>query len=59
MDEGRDNAACNEVADFELARALDVASGVPDPEVPCVTVADLGILRSVTRDEDGRYRGQG
>jgi hypothetical protein len=31
-----------------------VASGVPDPEVPCVTVADLGILRSVTRDEDGR-----
>ncbi len=23
------------------------ASAVPDPEVPCVTVADLGILRSV------------
>jgi ring-1,2-phenylacetyl-CoA epoxidase subunit PaaD len=51
MGEGRDNAARNEVADFELARALDVASGVPDPEVPCVTVADLGILRSVGRDE--------
>lgn len=42
------------VADFELARALEVASGVPDPEVPCVTVADLGILRSVSRDDSGR-----
>lgn len=42
------------VTDFELARALEVASAVPDPEVPCVTVADLGILRSVSRDEVGR-----
>ncbi len=33
--------------DFEQARALSVASAVLDPEVPCVTVADLGILRSV------------
>ena len=41
------------VTDFELARAYDAASAVPDPEVPCVTVADLGILRSVTRDADG------
>ncbi|MEM5472223.1 1,2-phenylacetyl-CoA epoxidase subunit PaaD [Hoeflea sp. AS60] len=41
------------MTDFELARALDVASSVPDPEVPCVTVADLGILRSVTRNADG------
>ena len=41
------------VTDFELARALETASGVPDPEVPCVTVADLGILRSVERDADG------
>lgn len=28
-------------------RAWAVASAVPDPEVPCVTVADLGILRDV------------
>ena len=28
-------------------RAWEAAAGVPDPEVPCVTVADLGILRSV------------
>lgn len=41
------------VTDFELARALETASAVPDPEVPCVTVADLGILRSVSRDQSG------
>lgn len=30
----------------------DVAAAVPDPELPMVTLADLGILRSVTRDGD-------
>ena len=34
------------------ARAWAAAASVPDPEVPCVTVADLGILRSVDL-EDG------
>lgn len=29
------------------ARAFAAAASVPDPEIPCVTVADLGILRSV------------
>lgn len=33
------------------AAAWAAASAVPDPEVPCVTVADLGILRDV-RIED-------
>jgi len=42
------------VTDFELARALETASAVPDPEVPCVTIADLGILRGVARDETGQ-----
>lgn len=28
-------------------KAWLAASAVPDPEIPCVTVADLGILRSV------------
>jgi ring-1,2-phenylacetyl-CoA epoxidase subunit PaaD len=32
------------------ARAWAAAASVPDPEVPCVTVADLGILRSVEMD---------
>lgn len=35
------------------ARAWEAAAAVPDPEVPCVTVADLGILRSVDIDEAG------
>lgn len=36
----------------DQARAWAAAAAVPDPEVPCVTVADLGILRWV-RIEDG------
>lgn len=34
------------------ARAWAAAASVPDPEVPCVTIADLGILRDV-RIQDG------
>ena len=37
----------------EAARAWAAAASIPDPEVPCVTVADLGILRSVELDSDG------
>ncbi len=33
-----------------VARAAAIAARVPDPEIPAVTVADLGILRSVTED---------
>lgn len=32
--------------------AYDVAAEVPDPELPMVTLADLGILREVTHDGD-------
>ena len=32
--------------------ARDVAAAVPDPELPMVTIADLGILRDV-REDDG------
>ncbi len=39
--------------DLDLARAEAVAGAVPDPEIPVVTLADLGILRGVTR-EDGQ-----
>jgi ring-1,2-phenylacetyl-CoA epoxidase subunit PaaD len=35
----------------ELAAARAIAAAVPDPELPMVTVADLGILRDVTEDE--------
>lgn len=37
---------------LDAGRAWAAAAAVPDPEVPCVTVADLGILRDV-RIEDG------
>ncbi len=33
--------------------AWEIAAAVPDPEVPAVTVGDLGILRSVEIDSQG------
>ena len=36
----------------DLAAAREIAAAVPDPELPMVTVADLGILRDVAA-EDG------
>jgi ring-1,2-phenylacetyl-CoA epoxidase subunit PaaD len=36
----------------EQLLAWTAAASVPDPEIPCITVADLGILRSV-EIEDG------
>lgn len=36
-----------------IERAWDVASGVTDPELPMLTLADLGVLRDVRQDEDG------
>ncbi len=35
-----------------VRRAWAAAAAVPDPEVPCVTVADLGILRDVRLEGD-------
>jgi ring-1,2-phenylacetyl-CoA epoxidase subunit PaaD len=35
------------------ARAWSAAAAVPDPEIPCVNVAELGILRDV-RLQDGK-----
>ncbi|MEQ8365528.1 MAG: 1,2-phenylacetyl-CoA epoxidase subunit PaaD [Roseicyclus sp.] len=40
------------VAVPDQGRAWAAAAAVPDPEVPCVTVADLGILREVVVDGD-------
>lgn len=36
-----------------LALARRVADGVPDPELPMLTLADLGVLRGVEVDPDG------
>ena len=35
---------------IDLTRAAEVAGNVPDPEIPALTIADLGILRGI---EDG------
>jgi ring-1,2-phenylacetyl-CoA epoxidase subunit PaaD len=40
------------VTGANLAAAREIAASVPDPELPMVTVADLGILRDVAA-EDG------
>lgn len=45
--------ACGRLSPGELARARAVAAAVPDPEIPVLTLEDLGILRDV-RDERGR-----
>lgn len=38
------------------ADAWEVAASVVDPEIPVLSIADLGILRDVTVDDDGRAR---
>ena len=37
-----------------VPRAHEIAAAVLDPELPMVTIADLGILRDVTEDDQGR-----
>lgn len=39
-------------ADEKEARLWDVAATVPDPEIPVISIADLGILRKVAFDAD-------
>lgn len=34
----------------QLQKVWDVAAGVPDPEIPVISIADLGILRAVRMD---------
>ena len=38
--------------------AWKIAADLPDPELPIVTIADLGILRDVTEDDMGRVHVQ-
>jgi ring-1,2-phenylacetyl-CoA epoxidase subunit PaaD len=37
-----------------VARAWEALAGVPDPEVPVLSLVDLGIVRTVEWDEAGR-----
>lgn len=38
--------------------AWQIAAAIPDPELPVVTIGDLGILRDVTVDDQGRVHVQ-
>lgn len=38
--------------DAALQRIWDAAAGVPDPEIPVISIADLGILRGVRLEGD-------
>ena len=42
------------IAGSLLDRAREVAAGVTDPELPMLTLADLGVLRDVRVDDDAR-----
>lgn len=35
------------------SRIADVLAGVPDPEIPAVSIVELGIVREVRSDQDG------
>jgi ring-1,2-phenylacetyl-CoA epoxidase subunit PaaD len=41
-------------AQTTVPRAREIAASVLDPELPMVTIEDLGILRDVTEDDQGR-----
>lgn len=45
--------APTEASDARVARAWEVLDGVPDPEVPAVSVCDLGIVRDVRLAGEG------
>lgn len=50
---GADGPASDQAADPELGRARAIAAAVPDPEIPVLTLDDLGILRGIER-QDGQ-----
>ena len=55
MVETHANAAIHEVLaapDLDAMRAYDVAAAVLDPEIPVLTLADLGVMRGVVRRGD-------
>lgn len=51
--EAIDRPAAADASQARIARAWEVLDGVPDPEVPAVSVCDLGIVRDVRLAGDG------
>jgi ring-1,2-phenylacetyl-CoA epoxidase subunit PaaD len=39
----------------DLARAWEVLRGVPDPEIPVISICDLGIVRGLEAQESGLH----
>ncbi len=37
----------------ELARAREIAASIPDPELPALTIGELGMVREVAKTMDG------
>ncbi len=48
-----DSAAAPQPAPLTVDRLRDIAGSVPDPEIPVLTLHDLGILRNVQITADG------
>lgn len=46
------SAVATRPAEAAAAKAWDIAATVCDPEIPVLTIEDLGILRDVTVDDD-------
>lgn len=53
MIEQRDKNIAQRPTDPEAARAWDVVGQVTDPEIPVLTIIDIGILRDVIIGSDG------
>ncbi|AOJ70652.1 MULTISPECIES: 1,2-phenylacetyl-CoA epoxidase subunit PaaD [Burkholderia] len=53
VDRPRDGRAAARGGDPLVARAWDALEAVPDPEIPVVSIRELGILRDVRRAADG------
>jgi ring-1,2-phenylacetyl-CoA epoxidase subunit PaaD len=47
------NATITAIPDADVERARSVAAAVPDPEIPVLTLEDLGVLRRVYRTAAG------
>lgn len=47
---------CETAATTAQQQAWDIAATVCDPEIPVLTIADLGILRQVEVEADGKIR---
>lgn len=53
MNTSPQHTAHGNLLDRPHGRAWQVVADVPDPELPVVTIADLGILRDVTEHDQG------